>query len=75
MKYHVVYEIDPAEKILEVDTDKEPPEPGASIRLPNPTGIHRLKRYIVDDVYIAPPDQSGIRIIIEVEPMSRKKAT
>jgi hypothetical protein len=72
MKYHFVYEMGPEEKILEVDTDQAPPEPGDSIRLRSATGAHRLKRYIVDDVYLAPPSQPEIIVILEVKPMSRK---
>jgi hypothetical protein len=73
MKYHFVYETGPGEKILEVDTDEEPPEPGDSVSLRSLMGPHRLKRYIVDEVYLAPPGSPGITIIIEVEPLSRKK--
>ena len=73
MKYHFVYEMGPGEKILEVDTDQEPPEPGDSVRPRSPIGTHRLKRYIVDEVLVAPPNQPGITIIIEVEPMRRGK--
>lgn len=73
MKYHFVYEKGPEEKILELDTDQEPPEPGASIRLHSPTGTHRLRWYLVDDVVIDPLSKPQITIIIEVKPISRKK--
>lgn len=74
MKYHFVYERGPKETLLELDTDQEPPEPGASIRLRSTTGAHRFRRYLVDDVFIDPSSKPQLKVIIEVEPFPRRKS-
>jgi hypothetical protein len=71
MKYHFVYWGTSGEKILEVDSEVMPPEPGDWIRLAIAQDGHMIKRYIVKDVYFAPKSQTepiNYIIYIEVEP-------
>ena len=70
MKYHFVYETHSREKLLELDTDREPPEPGESIQL---YLEGNSRNYTVNEVSIAPPGHAGMVIFIELAPMRRKK--
>ena len=75
VKYHFVYQKISGETILELDTDQQPPEPGDSIQLRGSLESQRLKRYLVDGVFISSNGQPNNTIFIEVEPMRRKKST
>jgi len=68
MKYHFVYQTASEEKILEVDSDLEPPNPGEYVEL---SSIHDTKRklYIVKEVYFSPESQDKTIFFIEVEPI------
>lgn len=69
MKYHFVYQTASEEKILEVDSDLEPPGLGEHIRLRRIHDDQELKHYIVKEVYFAPESQDKTIFFIEVEPI------
>ena len=74
VKYHFVYQKISGEMVLELDTDQQPPEPVDSIQLRGPLEPQRLKRYVVDGVFISSQGQPTNTIFIEIEPMRRKKS-
>ncbi len=74
MKYHFVYQNVSGETVLELDTDQQPPEPRDTIRLRGSLESQRLKRYVVDEVFISLQGQPTHTIFIEIEPMPRKKS-
>ena len=66
MKYHFVYASSYENKVLELDTDDEPPSVGDYIQLPFGTN-QELCRYRVVDVYYTEGDQGPTMFYIEVK--------
>jgi hypothetical protein len=68
MKYHFVYASSYEHKVLEIDTDDDPPRVGDYIQLP--LGKNKeMCRYRVVDVYYTAGDQEQTVYYIEVKPV------
>jgi hypothetical protein len=68
MKHHFVYASSYENKVLEIDTDEEPPRVGDYIQLP--FGENKeMCRYRVVDVYYATGDPGPTTYYIEVKPV------
>jgi hypothetical protein len=68
MKYHFVYASNYEHKVLEIDTDDEPPRVGEYIQLPFGKN-QEMCRYRVVDVYYTLDDQGPTTYYIEVKPV------
>jgi hypothetical protein len=69
MKYHFVYQTASEEKILEVDSELEPPSPGEYLQLRSTHDGQELAYYVVKEIYFAPESQDKTIFFIEVEPI------
>jgi hypothetical protein len=67
MKYHLVYASENERKVLEIDTNDNPPNVGDPVQLP--FGENKeMRRYRATDVYYAPGNQGMTIFYIDVKP-------
>jgi len=67
MKYHFVYSSGSEKKVIECDTDDEPPKAGDYVQLPFGKN-QEICRYLVVDIYSVPQSPDTTIYFIEVKP-------